>query len=93
MFEFVQLYTFDLLNLLLKYNSLLRVLAMKGLLAIFCCVAVFIQNSHATPLDDYVNQFDANYKFDVLDWSYKGEGYTLFCINMTSQKWLTGSFL
>ena len=43
-----------------------------------------------TPLDDYVNKYDPNYSFKVLDYVYKGDGYTLYCINMTSQKWLSG---
>ena len=45
-----------------------------------------------TPLDDYVNKFDPNYHFEVLDWTYKGDGFTMYSLNMTSQKWLTGKW-
>ncbi|XP_041349105.1 autocrine proliferation repressor protein A-like [Gigantopelta aegis] len=42
-----------------------------------------------TPLDDYVNTPDCHYTWNALEWKYKGEGYTLHLVNMTSQKWLT----
>ena len=44
-----------------------------------------------TPLDDYVNQYDPHYEFKIVNYTYKGAGYTLYCLNMTSQKWLTGN--
>ncbi|XP_064606085.1 autocrine proliferation repressor protein A-like [Liolophura sinensis] len=44
---------------------------------------------YSTPLDDYVNKADPNYKYEVLDWKYRGDGFTLYLINMTSQQWLT----
>ena len=44
----------------------------------------------STPLDDYVNEYDPNYSFKVVNYTYKGPGFTLFCLNMTSQKWLNG---
>ena len=55
------------------------------LFLLFCVHHVFL-----TPLDDYVNKFDPHYGFIVTNYTYKGAGFTLFCINMTSQKWLSG---
>jgi len=43
----------------------------------------------ATPLDDYVNAPDSTYSWTKLDWEYKGPDFTLYVINMTSQKWMT----
>ncbi|XP_041364388.1 autocrine proliferation repressor protein A-like [Gigantopelta aegis] len=39
-------------------------------------------------LSDYVFRPDPNYKYEILR-TIKGEGYTHYVINMTSQKWLT----
>lgn len=44
----------------------------------------------STPLDDYVNKPDPTYKYDDLGNPFKGEGYTSYFINMTSQTWLSG---
>jgi len=44
---------------------------------------------HSTPLDDYVNTPDSHYEWKMVNWTFKGDGYTMYCINMTSQKWLT----
>ena len=41
----------------------------------------------ATPLDDYVNQPDDHYKFELLK-TYEMNGYKLYILNLTSQKWL-----
>ncbi|CAF1105282.1 unnamed protein product [Brachionus calyciflorus] len=41
----------------------------------------------ATPLDDYVNQPDDHYKFELLK-TYEMTGYKLYILNLTSQKWL-----
>lgn len=43
----------------------------------------------STPLDDYVNKPDTTYKYHDLGNSFKGEGYTSYFINMTSQTWLS----
>ncbi len=40
----------------------------------------------ATPLDDYVKAPDDNYSFSVVS-TIKGEGYTAYVLDMTSQAW------
>jgi len=64
-----------------------RILA--GWKGISLLVAFTLMSSNATPLDDYVNRPDPNYRYDVID-QYRGPDYTLYTINMTSQKWKTG---
>ena len=64
---------------------------MNSFYIIFIFFALNFQNfTSSTPLDDYVNQYDPNYGFKVVNYTYKGPGFTLYCLNMTSQKWLTG---
>ncbi|XP_061192028.1 autocrine proliferation repressor protein A-like [Saccostrea echinata] len=46
---------------------------------------VFLQ---ATPLDDYVHRPDSYYKYTEIG-SYRGPEYTMYILNMTSQKWKT----
>jgi PhoPQ-activated pathogenicity-related protein len=41
----------------------------------------------STPLDDYVNQPDDHYKFELLK-VYELSSYKLYILNLTSQKWL-----
>ena len=41
-----------------------------------------------TGLDRYVAAPDAHYKYEIVN-TIKGEGYTTFIVDMTSQKWLT----
>ena len=43
----------------------------------------------STPLDDYVNKEDPTYEYRDLGNPFKGEGYTSYFINMTSQTWLS----
>ncbi len=52
-------------------------------------LSLFILNVQATPLDDYVNAPDPHYKYDLLH-TYKQTGYSLYVLNMTSQKWYDG---
>ena len=47
----------------------------------------------STVLDDYVNAPDATYSYKGLREPYKGDGFTTYYLNMTSQKWLTGKEL
>ncbi|KAK7102758.1 autocrine proliferation repressor protein A-like [Littorina saxatilis] len=42
-----------------------------------------------TPLDQYVKAHDPHYNWTVLPWTHRGPDFTLYAINMTSQKWLT----
>ena len=60
------------------------------LLALFLVLDVCFSVADGTPLDDYVNAPDSHYSWKALEWTYKGEGYTMHLVNMTSQKWLTG---
>ena len=41
----------------------------------------------ATPLDDYVNKPDSNYKWFLVK-AYSMTGYSVYVLNVTSQKWL-----
>ena len=47
----------------------------------------------STVLDDYVNAPDATYSYRAIRQPYKGDGFTTYYLNMTSQKWLTGMTL
>ncbi len=47
----------------------------------------------ATPLDDYVNKPDPTYEYRDLGNPFKGDGFTSYFINMTSQTWLSGKFV
>ena len=54
-------------------------------MVLLCAAATVV----ATPLDDYVNMPDSNYKYEVLS-EHRVEGeYIAYVINLTSQKWLT----
>ena len=44
-----------------------------------------------TPLDDYVDKPDSTYKYQELDTVIEEDGFTIYYLNMTSQKWLTGT--
>ena len=52
-------------------------------------VTVVVALTTATPLDDYVNKPDATYRYRDLGNPFKGDGYTSYFINMTSQTWLS----
>ena len=52
-------------------------------------VCMVVELAVSTPLDDYVNRFDPNYSYEKIA-EARGPGYTLYTINMTSQKWKTG---
>lgn len=41
----------------------------------------------ATPLDDYVNKPDPAYGWELLS-QVRGDGWTGYVLNMTSQRWL-----
>lgn len=53
--------------------------------------AVVVALTTATPLDDYVNKPDATYQYEDLGNPFKGDGYTSYFINMTSQTWLSSA--
>ena len=45
---------------------------------------------HSTALDDYVNKYDPTYTYKEIGTPFKGDGFTSYFINMTSQTWLSG---
>lgn len=45
-----------------------------------------------TPLDDYVNTPDPHYKYELV-YTYNLDGYKLYILNMTSQKWKDETFV
>ena len=45
--------------------------------------------AYATPLDDYVNKYDPTYRYEDTGITVKGDGFTSYYINMTSQTWLS----
>jgi hypothetical protein len=57
----------------------------------FVVVFVIISNNClATPLDDYVNTPDPMFSWKRLQ-TYPQQTYTLFVLNMTSQRWFDGN--
>lgn len=57
----------------------------------FLCV-FFDPFIDGTPLDDYVNEPDDHYRYDILK-EEQFFDYKLYYINMTSQKWQNGKKL
>ena len=66
----------------------MKILLFTALLA-FICFLNSSSNVVATPLDDYVNKPDSNYNYKLVK-AYSQTGYTLYILNMTSQKWQDG---
>ena len=56
-----------------------------------CLIAasVLVVCAVATPLDDYVNRDDGVFSVSKLNHTVKGDGFTAYYYNMTSQKWMT----
>jgi hypothetical protein len=50
------------------------------------------QLAASTPLDDYVNRPDPTYSYRLIN-EYRGPGYTLYNINMTSQTWKSSMYV
>ena len=65
-------------------------MAQALLLGLLVCMVAELTG--ATPLDDYVNRYDPHYSYKKID-EFRGLGYTLYTINMTSQKWKTGEYV
>ena len=53
------------------------------------CVVLVLAAASATPLDDYVNAPDPTYEYRDLGNPWKGDSYTSYFINLTSQMWLS----
>jgi len=59
----------------------------------FIVLFVVVLNSClATPLDDYVNTPDPMFSWTRLE-TYPQPAYTLYVLNMTSQKWFDGKII
>ena len=58
--------------------------------AVLVLMVMAAQQTTATPLDDYVNAPDKHYSWSKLPWEHRGPDFTIYALNMTSQKWLTG---
>lgn len=54
-------------------------------------ITVFFSTAHGTALDDYVNKYDPTYTYTEIGTPFKGDGFTSYFINMTSQTWLSGT--
>ncbi|XP_070580927.1 autocrine proliferation repressor protein A-like [Ptychodera flava] len=62
----------------------------KPAFAICAAIACALTCVLSTPLDDYVNRPDPHYKYEILSEKKVLENeYTVYIVNMTSQKWLT----
>ena len=56
-----------------------------------CALLTFLGCAYGSPLQDYVDRADPNYKYEVLkNLTYRGPDFTLYILNMTSQKWFDG---
>lgn len=62
---------------------------MKLIIYLFAFASFSFYSTHQTPLDDYVKTPDPHYNYTLLQ-TYRIEGYTLYILNFTSQKWLDG---
>jgi hypothetical protein len=51
-----------------------------------------VHKTYATPLDDYVNTPDPTFAWKLIQ-TYPSSTYTVYVLNMTSQKWLDGRSL
>ena len=57
---------------------------------LFVVASVVLGVAFGTPLDDYVNKYDPTYRYEETNITFRGDGYTSYYINMTSQTWLSG---
>ena len=62
---------------------------MKFAFSLFIFTVFSFYFAQQTPLDDYVKAPDPHYNYTLLK-TYRIEGYTLYILNLTSQKWLDG---
>ena len=71
----------------------IKALALASLAAGPAAAAYDCSTSKAgcTPLDDYVNAPDSTYKWEDLNITLDGPGWTAYVVNMTSQSWLTSA--
>ena len=57
---------------------------MRRLFLFVITLILLIKNNHSTPLDDFVNQPDPAYDWNLLQ-TYPSPAYTVYILNMTSQ--------
>ena len=71
----------------------IKALALASLAAGPAAAAYDCSTSKAgcTPLDDYVNAPDSTYKWEDLNITLDGPGWTAYVVNMTSHSWLTSA--
>ncbi|RNA42959.1 autocrine proliferation repressor A-like [Brachionus plicatilis] len=62
---------------------------MKFFVLFIAVLNIFVDS---TPLDDYVNNFDSYYSYNIIQ-QYKLVNNEIYVINMTSQKWLDESLV
>lgn len=66
----------------------------RASIMVFRCIVLLLLAfvcAHGGVLEDYVNRYDPHYTYEVLkDHTYRGPDYTLYVLNMTSQKWKDG---
>ena len=61
-----------------------------SVMQLFVVASVVLGVAFGTPLDDYVNKYDPTYRYEETNITFRGDGYTSYYINMTSQTWLSG---
>jgi hypothetical protein len=64
---------------------------MSRIMLLFFIIASIINMNDGTPLDDYVNRPDPAFAWKVIQ-SYPSSTYTVYILNMTSQKWFNGLY-
>ena len=62
---------------------------MCRILLLFITSFAIVQLNDATPLDDYVNKPDPNFAWKLIQ-TYPSSAYTVYVLNLTSQKWFDG---
>jgi len=65
---------------------------MIRILLLFATIVLVIKINCGTPLDDYVNAPDPSFTWKLIQ-TYPFPTYTVYILNMTSQKWLDGIIL
>ncbi len=65
---------------------------MYQIFLLFVTIVSIVKINYATPLDDYVNKPDPAYSWKLIQ-TYPSSTYTVYVLNMTSQKWFDGMIL
>jgi hypothetical protein len=62
---------------------------MSRIVLLLVMIALIVNTSYSTPLDDYVNTPDPAFSWKLIR-TYPSSTYTVYILNMTSQQWLNG---